>query len=98
MQVVYANEYRVVVAINQLDSFLHATIEIGGYQSGKLAYSVIHVHHIVAKLQLVEFFQSNDGFAASCVLRTKTYTVIAIKYLVIGIAADFCLIINESLV
>ena len=59
---------------------------------------MIHVHHIIAHLQLVDFLEGDDGFATTRILRTECHAVVALEYLVISIAADLRPMVDESLV
>ena len=57
VQRVNAHKYNVIVLIDEFYHFLHATINLGAIQSGKLAHAMIDVHNIVAHLngtQLLE--------------------------------------------
>ena len=56
------------------------------------------MHYVVTHLQLVDFFEGDDGFASACVLRTEAHAVVTFEYLVIGVAAYFRTPIDESLV
>ena len=97
MQVVDTDKDGVVVAIDQFDSFLRTTIEVGGYQTRKLTYSVIHMYHIITYLQLVDLLQCHNRFTATCILRAHGHAVIALKYLMVGIAANLGTTIDKSL-
>ena len=58
---------------------------------------MIHMHHIIAHLQLVDLFERNDGLTAASILRAKCHAVISLKYLVIGIAAYLRTMVDKSL-
>ena len=98
MEVVDAHKNGISTFVGEFDGLLRTTVEISGHQSGKLSYTVIHVYYVVTHLQLVDFFEGDDGFASACVLRTEAHAVVAFEYLVIGVAAYFRTPIDESLV
>ena len=94
----YADKNSIATTIGEFDTLLWATIEIGGHQSRKLTNSVVHMYHIITHLQLVDFFECDDGFASSGVLRTECDAVVAFEYLMVGVAANLGSVVHKTCV
>ena len=96
MQVVNTNKYGITSAVSQFDTFLTSAVEVRCHQPCEPTYAVVGMYHIITYLQLIDFFESDDGFASSGILRTKADAVVAFEYLMIGIAAYFCTFIHKQ--
>ena len=46
-----------VVLVDELDHLLHLSIDIGAQQSAEFTHTVVHVHDVVAHLNLVELLE-----------------------------------------
>ena len=68
------------------------------YQSSKLAYSVVNMHHIVAHLELSDFLQSQCHLSSPRFVRSEVILVETIEYLVIGKETNLQVVVGESLV
>ena len=84
MQGVDGYEDDVVVLIHELDHLLGAAGHIGAQQSGKAAYAVVDVHHIVAHLELVELLERQSHLARAGAVAAEGVLVEAVEYLMVG--------------
>ncbi len=88
----------VVVLIHELDHLLGTAGHVGAQQPGKLADAVVHMHHIVAHLELVELLERQGHLARARTVAAQSVLVEAVKYLVVGKHACLGRRVGEALV
>ena len=96
MQVVDADEYGISVAVDEFDHFLRFAVDSGNHQAAELTYTVIRVYHIIADLQLIEFFERHHRFASACIIRGESNTMVTFENLMIGVASNLVRMIHPS--
>ena len=96
MQGVYVYKENVVVLVYQLYSLLHTAILIELDQTPEAPYAVVDMYHIIAHFQGVKL---RDGhLLVALYLATYAVTLVAVKYLMVGVYAEFQVVIHKSLV
>ena len=79
------HKYGVVILIGDFDHLLQfAVVARQAHQSGKSAHAVVHVHHIIARLEEHDFFERQREFGVARVVRAEVEFVIAVEDLVVG--------------
>ena len=91
------DEYYVVALINQLDGLLRGPSGHGqAYQTGKAAYAVVYVCHVVAYAERLYFLQGQGGFARAGLVAAQGVFVEAVEELVVGEEAFLqCLVVKS---
>ena len=98
MQRVNRHEHHIVILINQLDNLLSG-ISVGDTnQARELTYSVIDMHHVIARLKLIQLFERKSHFATACLVATQIVFMKAVEYLMVGKDAVLQRMIYETLV
>ncbi len=92
------DENEVVVFIDQLDNLLLFSANIHRHQSAELTDTEIDMGHIVADLQSLQHFQRHSGLTRPSPFGRKAVFMEAVENLVVGVAANPEVIINEPLV
>ena len=57
MQGMDADEYNIVILINQFDGLLHLTVHLGAYQAPELSYAMIDMYDIIPLRELVQLLE-----------------------------------------
>ena len=91
-------EYRIVVLVRKFDHFLYPLANTQAHQSGKFTDTVIHVNNIIAKPELIQFFECKGDFSRTSFVRLQAVFVETIKNLMIGKAAYFQGFVGETFV
>ena len=91
------DEQHVAVLVNQLDRLLHTAVARGDlHQPVETPHPVVDVHHIVARAELV---QLGDGhLLVAPDLAVDAVTLVTVENLVVGVEAQFQVVVHEALV
>ena len=92
------DEHHVVVLIDKLDDLLRGVAVGDAHQAGKATYAVVGVHHVVARLELVEFLQREGYLAAARLVALEVVLVEAVEQLVVGEDAQAQLVVGKAFV
>ena len=57
MQGMDADEYNIVILINQFDGLLRLTVHLGAYQSPELSYAMVDMYDIIPLRELVQLLE-----------------------------------------
>ena len=85
------------IAIVQTNHLLRATVDRRHDQTAETCNTVVGMYHVVTYTQLVNLTQGDDGFAATGILRGHRHAVIALEYLMVGVAANLQPVVYKSL-
>ena len=88
MQGMDADEYNIVILINQFDGLLHLTVHLGAYQSPELSYAMVDMYDIIPLRELVQFLERKGDLSASCLIALQVELVEAVEQLMVGEKAD----------
>ena len=83
-----ADEYNIVILINQFDGLLHLTVHLGAYQSPELSYAMVDMYDIIPLRELVQFLELKGDLAASFLIALQVELVEAVDQLMVGEKAD----------
>ena len=92
------NEHVGAVAVIEFDHLLRFAVHRGCHQPAELSDTMIAMHDVVAYLQLVDLAEGDDRLSASRVLTRHRHAVVALKNLMIGVAADLQSLIHKPFV
>ena len=98
VQCVNRHEYHIVVQIAYFDAFLRGAVHRGFHQAAEAPHAVVHVHHIVAHLNLVEFLERQCQFAAASAVAFEVVFVETVENLMVGEYAQLQVVVHEALV
>ena len=85
MQGMNRNKDGISLLIGDFDDLLHRTIcPRNTHQTGKLSYTMIHMHHIISWFKKHDFFKGQGNLGIARMVRAKGILMETIKYLVIG--------------
>ena len=90
-----AHEHHVAVAVNEFHRFLGAAVVVGdAHQPAEGSHAVVDMHHVVAYVEGIQVVERQllGLFHAAAEL----YTVEAVEYFMVGVAADFVFRIDEA--
>ena len=94
MQGVNAYVQKIAVFVDQSDCFLLPAIYVNHFQAIETAHAMVNMGNKIARLQIINFFQCEC--LPACKAIAKAEFMIAVENLVIGIAKQFQVIVNES--
>ena len=98
MKRVNRHEHHIVILINQLDNLLSG-ISVGDTnQACKLTYSVVDMHHVIARFKLIQLFERKSHLSTACFVATQIVFMKTVEYLMIGKNAVLQRMIYETLV
>ena len=81
----YAYKNDIIILVNQLHHFLHFPIHIGFDETAELPHPVIHMHHVITLLKLVQFLERHHHFALSGFIGFQLILMKTVKNLMIGV-------------
>jgi len=84
------------VLVYQLDGLLDFPVHLYFLQSAEYPDTMIHMHHIVARIQSDEFFCRDAFLAAEAIVEAEL--VVTFEDLVVSVPGDFQLMVQEALV
>ncbi len=96
MQRLDAHEQHITVAVNQANSFLYFSVNLGFHQTRKFPDPMIDVHHIVSLMQLVQLFQRDAFLLWFPGFQLKP--MVSLKNLVISVATKLKRVIDKPFV
>ena len=74
----------VIMLVDNLYLLLHLPAFVDANQATKAPYSMIHMHHIIANLELLQFSQGQRHLAPAGYFGTKGVLMETVKYLMVG--------------
>ena len=80
----------------QFDEFLQLAIDGRFYESAKLTDTMIHMHHVIAHLQLVELLERKQYLTFAGGIRPLLHLVIPLENLMVGKTARPQFMVDES--
>ena len=90
------DEEYVAVAVDQLDRLVRAPVLVDLDQTAEPPHAVIDMHHVIARFELV---QLGDGhLLVAPDLAVDAVTLVTVENLVVGIEAQFQVVVHEPLV
>ncbi len=75
----------ILVFVDQLDGLLDFSVHIDLFQSPEYPYPMIHMHHIIARVETNQFLDRYRFLLTEAVMKPEL--VIALKDLVVGVEA-----------
>ncbi len=88
-----ADVKNIIVFINQPDGLLLSAVVVDDLQAIKPAHTVVNVCDIISRFQVIQLLKRQCLFPAETFAEAKL--VITVKYLVVGIANQLQVVINE---
>ena len=89
------DEEHIAIPIDQLDRLVHLAVFGDLHQAVETTYTVVDVDHIVARAQLIELRHGHLLVALD--LAIDAVTAVTIEDLMVGVEADFQVVIHKSL-
>ena len=90
------HEQHVAVLVHQFDGLVHLAVLVDLHQPVETPHAVVDMHHIVARAELV---QLGDGhLLVAPDLAVDAVTLVTVENLVVGIEAQFQVVVHEPLV
>ena len=96
MQRVDGDEHHIIVLIDDFDDLLHGVPVGNAHQAAELAHAVIHVHHIVADIELLKLFQRQGDLSAACLVAPQVILVETVENLVVGEKACLQVVVGKT--
>src|SRR5690554_6564878 len=91
------DKHRIVVEVGELDHLLHLLADAQAYKAGKLTNAMIHMHHEITLLQLIEFLECECQLNRPCFVGLQAVLVKTVEDLMICKTTDLKCLIQESL-
>ena len=96
VQVMDGYEDGIAVAVVEFEHLLQLAVDSCGDQSAEASDTMVAVYDVVAGLELVDLLERQHGFAAPSILAGERHAVVALEYLMVGVAGALCVVVYPA--
>ena len=88
----------VVARVDYLDDLLHLVAVLHAHKAAEPPHAIVHVHHVVAQLELLQLLQRQRHLAAHGTFAAQVVLVVAVEYLMVGEKGHVQVVVAEAAV